>query len=137
MNTSTKPTENTAESGNKSKPLLVAGLFYYGTALDVAGHYFWNLSNDKMNSAKIYFKDIPFNPEDIVAPYTGKGLVTYLEVDGYYICGISGSCRDNRSGTKSVFWTKEKIDFKDFKNIILSIPIGKQIIEQMPFEVHW
>ena len=28
MKTSTKPTENTAECGNKSKPLLVAGLSY-------------------------------------------------------------------------------------------------------------
>ena len=125
------------ELGNSTKPLLPAVLDYFGTDLTSAGHYFWILQKERLLKSKVWFRDLPFSLEDIVPPYTGKGLITYLEIDGYYICGISGSCKDNRSGTKSVFWTKEKIDFKDFKNIILSIPIGKQIIEQMPFEVHW
>ena len=129
--------KKTSERDNMSKPLLPGILDYYWTDLTSAGLYFWILQKEKLLKSKVSFRDLPFNPEDIVAPYTDKGLITYLEIDGYYICGISGSCRDNRSGAKSIFWTKEKIDFKDFENIVLSIPIGKQIIEQMPFEVHW
>ncbi len=128
---------NETETSDFAKPRLPAVLDYFGTDITSAGHYFWKLSGDRLTSSKIWFRDLPFSPEDIVAPYTGKGLITYVEIEGYYICAISGSCRDNRSGTKSVFWTKEKIDFKDFKNIILSIPVGKRIIEQMPFEFHW
>lgn len=119
------------------KLLPIVELSYFGTSIDVAGHYFWILSKNRMEKSNIWFKDIPFNPEDIIKPNTEKGVVLYQEIDGYFICAISGSCYDKRFGTKSVFWTKEKISLEDFKQIIFSIPIAEKIIKQMPFEVNW
>lgn len=112
-------------------------LNYFGTSLDCAGHYFWIAKGDRLTSTKVYFKDLPFDPESMFDPYTSKGIVNYYEVEDYKICAIQGSCFDKRNGSKSVFWTKENIELKHFKSVILSIPILNKMIKQMPFEVHF
>lgn len=110
-------------------------LHYFGTSLDCAGHYFWIAEGDRLKQSKVYFKDLPFNPEDMFDPYASKGIVHYHQIQDYKICAIQGSCFDKRNGTKSIFWTQEDIEIKHFKSIILSIPILKKMIEQMPFDV--
>lgn len=112
-------------------------LYYFGTSLDCAGHYFWIAKGEILNTTKIYFKDLPFDPESMFDPYTSKGIVNYYEVENYKICSIAGSCYDKRNGTKSVFFTQEDIELKDFEDIIMSIPILNKMIKQMPFEVHF
>ncbi len=112
-------------------------LFYFGTRLDSAGHYFWTLHDSRLVRSKVYFDDLPFNPESLTEDNQPLGAVRYLKFGDYRVCIIVGSCYDKRPGSKSVFWTTEDIRFGDFKNMILSIPIGKKIIEQMPFEVEW
>jgi len=118
-----------------SLPLL-AGLSYFGTALNYAGHFFWMLHGDRMDQSRTYFSDIPFDPEHIIS-HCQNGTVKYLRVEDYSICAIEGSCYDKRPGSHSIFWTKEPVRLGDMKAIILSIPIAKKIIEQMPFEVAW
>lgn len=123
---------------------MINKLDYFGTALDNAGHYFWLLDGERMSKSSVYFKDIPFNPEELLNSHTPKGTVKYFKFKNpddesieYKVCIISGSCHDQRVGTKSVFWTTENIKLGDFKEIILEIPIAKKIIEKMSFEVVW
>ncbi len=115
---------------------MIKSLDYFGTALNVAGHYFWKLEGASMNKSNVYFQDIPFNPEELVNN-CNKGTVKYFVFGEYKVCAISGSCIDNRLGTKSVFWTTEDIKLGDFKEIINSIPAAKVIIDKMQFDIEW
>lgn len=109
---------------------------YFGTSLTSAGHYFWTLDGEYMESSKIYFKDIPFNPEEMPTART-KGSVEYYHIEGYTICAIAGSCKDTRWGTRSVFWINEDIEFGELLERIKSIPIAQKILAQMPFEINF
>jgi hypothetical protein len=140
-------TLNNHENGNCANRVLVAGLFYFGTALDAAGHYFFKLENDRMIDKGLSFPkgsgmpitkidQWPFNPEDL--PKSRRnGDSEYLQIDCYSIYAICGSCKDGRPGSKSVFFTPENVSKDDFKAIILNTQIAKTIIEKMPFEVRW
>jgi hypothetical protein len=140
-------TLNTQENGNCANRVLVAGLYYFGTALDVAGHYFFKLENDRMNDKGLSFPEgygipvtknylWPFNPEEM--PKSRRnGDSEYLQIEGYSIYAICGSCKDGRPDSKSVFFTNENVSKDDLKAIILNTPIAKTIIEKMPFEVRW
>lgn len=110
-------------------------LQYFGTSLNNHGHYCWELSGDRMDNRGLYFGNIPFNPEEIAPRKFGE--VSYNEIDGYFICAIGGSCYDKRGGTKSVFWTQDKIKLEYFPDIIMSIPVAQKIIDQMPFKIEW
>jgi len=110
---------------------------YFGTDINNHGHYFWRLTGNKIEKTKVWFKDLPFNPEELLPAFSQKGTVKYFRVGDYAICAIAGSCYDSRNGTKSIFWTKEPIKLGDLKGIILSIPIAKKIIEQMQFDIDW
>lgn len=120
---------------------------YFGTELDCAGHYFFDLKGDVMGMGNLYFpkgegipvtkyKEWPFNPEDILISRR-NGDAEYYQINGYSIYAICGSCADKRAGCKSVFFTTENLSKDDLKNNILSIPIARKIIESMPFEVRW
>lgn len=114
---------------------------YFGTNLDSAGHYFWELNDDKIRRSQLWFNDIPFNPEELPKYEKGelgeKGDVKFYYSNGYSICAINGSCIDKRHGCKSVFFILENISNIELKEKIMSIPIAKKIIEQMPFKVNW
>lgn len=112
-------------------------LNYFGTGLTSAGHYFWELEEERMNESKtISFKDIPFDPEHIIT-YKPLGTVEYSRFGEYMVCAIEGSCTDERPGSHSIFWTTEQITYDDFKEAILSIPSARKIIDQMSFKVNW
>ena len=115
----------------------IGTLGYFGTSLDMTGHYFWKLEGNYMKETRdVWFSDIPFDPEHLIANCE-NGTVKYLRSEDYAICAIEGSCCDKRSGSHSIFWTKEPIRLGEFKNTIMSIPAAKKIIDQMPFEVKW
>ena len=117
---------------------MIDKLFYFGTDLINHGHYFFEITKDGIYKSKIYFKDIPFNPEDFFSTNSIKGIVQFHRCEIYNICAINGSCVDNRPGTKSVFWTSnENIDINNFKEEILSFDVCKKMIEQMPFDILW
>ena len=110
-------------------------LNYFGTDLQSSGHYFWILfRNTIQRDHRTHFHEIPFNPEALTNGMK-KGVVRYYQAFGYNICTIPGSCSDDRGGTKSIFWTTENVE--DWKELIESIPIAKQIIDQMKFKVVW
>ncbi len=111
-------------------------MFYFGTNLNTAGHYFFYLHDQQLKRTQLHFRDIPFNPEDILQS-ARNGDVQYFHIADYSVCGIVGSCVDPRLGCKSVFFVKEKLTNEQLKERILSIPIAKRIIEQMPFKVRW
>ncbi len=120
-------------------------MFYFGTSLDSAGHYFWELNDQSMNFIGSLFEDLPFNPEDYPKQskkgfYNELGTVQYYYLEGgWSIMAIEGSCADNRHGSKSVFFSKDysvlKLGFDGFVRTIREIPIGNKIIESLPFEV--
>ncbi len=122
-------------------------LYYFGTALDVAGHYFFKLENDRMNNKGLSFpkggglsilrvKEWPFEPEEYPKS-RHNGDAEFYQISGYSIYAICGSCVDRRPGCKSVFFTEGYIDKEDLKTIILSRPNAKAIIEKMPFQIGW
>jgi hypothetical protein len=120
---------------------------YFGTSLTSHGHYFFKLRGDQMNDIGLSFpkgegipimkyKEWPFNPEKMPDSRM-KGDAEYYQINGYSIYAICGSCKDERGGTKSVFFTTETLTKEELKDKILSIPIAKSIIDQMPFKVMW
>lgn len=110
---------------------------YFGTDLNSAGHYFWELEKNSIFKSRLRYEDIPFNPEGLPIVNNEKGHVEFHNVFGYSILAIAGSCSDNRWATKSIFWVKEIISYDDMKKRILDIPIAKQILNKMPFEIKW
>lgn len=127
-------------------------MHYFGTQLDSAGHHFHTLEGDFMGLPKLSFpkgdgipmsrwNEFPFDPENMPKCKPGESLqngdVRYYLENGYRICAIKGSCKDKRSGSKSIFFTEEKLLFWELVIKILSIPIAKKIIHQMPFPIKW
>lgn len=125
-------------------------IHYFGTNLNDCGHYFWTLDNDRLIKKGLSFpaaepiplprhREWPFDPQNY--PRRGsvskKGDVRYYREKGYTIVAIDGSCRDLRSGTRTVFFTLEEITFSDFVAKLLETPISKSIIEKMPFQIEW
>jgi len=116
-------------------------LNYFGTTLDSAGHYFFELEGSSIYRSRISFNECPFNPESL--PYKKKGEVfkkgasRFCQFAGFSIYAIEGSCADTRGATKSIFFIEDEVSKDDLKSLILSTPIAKKIIDKMPFEVEW
>lgn len=114
---------------------------YFGTNLSSAGHYFFELEGEIIRRTNLWFSDLPFDPEKMPSYEKGevqnKGDVKFYHSNGYNICAINGSCIDKRWGCKSVFFTTENLTNIELMEKILSIPVAKKMIEQMPFEVRW
>lgn len=114
---------------------------YFGTNLDSAGHYFWNLEGDFMKRSERWFDDLPFNPEEMPhyakVEQQHKGDVKFYFSNGFSICAINGSCIDKRWGCKSVFFIEENLTNQQLVDLIMSIPAAKKIIDKMPFSVNW
>ncbi len=119
-------------------------MYYFGTDLSQAGHYFWGLKDDRLvskyaDSSIPQFKDIPFQPEELTNPENGyrleRGIIRWHRIGGYTICAIVGSCIDHRGGCKSVFFVKEELTNEEMIERMKSIPIVMKIINQMPFPV--
>ena len=109
---------------------------YFGTSLTDHGHFMWELQETSMRMLGIDFRSLPFNPEELTNNLL-KGEVIYYQCRAYTVIGIAGSCKDERNGTKSIFWVHENITFGEMKERILSTPMAKQIIDKMAFEINW
>ena len=109
-------------------------LYYFGTALDEHGHYFW-LFDERgvMRKADIYFRDLPFNPEELTTQLSRRGLFRYYNHKGYSILAIKGSCYDTRQGCKTVFWVKEDLEELELIERIKNETMAVVIINQLPF----
>ena len=71
---------------------------YFGTDLQSAGHYMFNIDKDYMRSLRNSFEYLPFNPEGLTNRLP-KGEVVFYQGGGFTVIGISGSCTDTRGGT--------------------------------------
>jgi len=111
-------------------------MYYFGTSLNEYGHYLWDLKGDRMINDGICFKHLPFDPERLTNNFL-EGEIMFYQCTSFTVIGIAGSCIDERSGTKSIFWVLEKLTFDEMKEKILNNPIAKKIIEKMPFEISW
>jgi hypothetical protein len=109
---------------------------YFGTSLNTDGHYTWNISNEGMQQIGLLPRDTPFNPEELTKNLP-KGEVVFYQGGGYTVLGISGSCTDTRSGTKSIFWIKEIISRENMIRRVLEHNVAGTIISAFPFKVNW
>ena len=107
---------------------------YFGTSLTDHGHYVWDLSGDIMIKMGLFPKDVPFNPEGLVYNLI-KGEVIFYQSSEFTVIGISGSCKDQRSGTKSIFWIKEVVSKEEMIKKINENVHSKAIIDAIPFKV--
>jgi hypothetical protein len=125
-------------------------LFYFGTDLYQAGHYFFKFEGDGKRDLGLTFpkgvgislerhKEWPFDPERFTESKGLKiGEATYGRIGTEYtICGFNGSCADSRPGSKSVFFVEGLVEFKDMQGLIESFPAAKEIIDAMKFPINW
>lgn len=103
-------------------------LNYFGTNLTTAGHYFWILNKYGFNRSKVYFSNIPFDPEQLPRPHIGN--IDVHQFGEYAICAVKGSPYDKRGGCKSVFWLIGNL--AQLEEAMLSTPVVKEIIEGIP-----
>lgn len=115
-------------------------LYYFGTDLATAGHYFWELNGYGILGLRGYgFKNIPFNPESVPLSRDKGDVERYVMTDftrgiSYTIMAICGSPVDTRQGCRSVFWI-EGGDFEKLDKLIRDTPAAMAIINKMPFPV--
>lgn len=107
---------------------------YFGTNLTEHGHYTWDLSDDRMVKIGLLPKYTPFQPEGLTNNLP-KGEVVFYQSSKFTVLGISGSCKDERNGTKSIFWVKETLSKHEMIERIKSNKLAKSIIDAMPFKV--
>lgn len=110
---------------------------YFGTDLMYHGHYRWNLDGDEYMQ-KMYnrFEELPFDPEGLTKTLR-KGDVAFYQGGGYTVIAIAGSCKDDRPGTKSVFWVKEIITRSEIIMQINQNHLAMKLIRAMNFEIKW
>jgi hypothetical protein len=116
---------------------LILNMFYFGTNLTEYGHCPFFLGNGKFE--KLYGlipKDTPFDVERLTN-HLKKGQVAFYQGGGFTAIAIGGSCKDDRPGTKSVFWLKENLTREQMKDRILTNPVSKDIIDAFKFMVQW
>ena len=108
---------------------------YYGTNLTEAGHYRWSLDGKVMVKHRSYrCADLPFHPETLTNNLP-KGDIIFYQGGGYTVVGISGSCRDSRPGSESIFWVKELLTAGEMGDRIKNNHLAMELISAMPFEL--
>lgn len=115
-------------------------LFYFGTSFTEHGHYYWDISKEYLQSINPRNYFFPFHPEELNASrehLLPKGAVTFWWTSDYSILRIEGSCKDERGGTKSVFWVKGRYSEKELVKIVTSNAMANRMFEKMPFPVQW
>ncbi len=109
---------------------------YFGTNFRDYGHYIFNIDGQYMLKIGIRIDELPFNPEQLTNELS-NGSVVYYQGGGYTVIGIAGSCKDERPGTKSVFWVNELLERNKMIGLILEHHLASKIIEALPFVVQW
>lgn len=110
---------------------------YFGTTLDQHGHCRFILGDVGMVRVRCDSEKLPFHPECITQGYLKNGDVVFYQGGGLTVIGICGSCKDSRSGSKSIFWVNELITREEMIQKIKKQPMAMKIISAMPFEVKW
>jgi len=111
-------------------------MHYFGTNIIESGHYRWNVTNEGLRNRSLKFDDLPFHPEYLTSKLA-KGKVIYYQGGGFTVIGISGSCKDERPGTKTIFWIQEKLSKEQMIKKITDNIFTKEILDAMPFEIQW
>lgn len=109
---------------------------YFGTNTTDHGHYSWDLSGEYMTKTGLLPRHTPFNPEELTNNLN-KGQTVFYQGGGYTAVGISGSCKDDRPGTKSIFWVKDKISKGQMIQLVMQNKHAMKIINSIKFEIHW
>ena len=112
---------------------------YFGTNLTEHGHYRFVLYDSYESYMVKYtggFNDLPFHPEYLTNNLP-KGEVIFYQGGGFTVLGIAGSCKDERPGTKTVFWVKKIITGKEFIQLLKENKQAMKIIDALPFQVKW
>lgn len=110
-------------------------LQYFGTDLRNAGHYHFDLLEGSMRriTETMWHKSLPFDA--YYAQTLQRGQVHIGEYEEYQVCIIGGSCTDDRNGTVSAFYTKEKVN--NWEEVLKNHPMASKIINQISFEIQW
>lgn len=114
-------------------------MYYFGTDLSSHGHYYFDITDGRF-ILQPFLKptDVPFDPEKLTQNLT-KGEWTIFQCAAHNkhctAIAISGSCVDQRPGTKSVFWLNEFLSLDQFLQRLRANSLAMKIINQMPFEV--
>lgn len=109
---------------------------YFGTSLTENGHYRFVLTENGMQKNWSRFDDLPFHPENLNNNQQ-KGDVSFFQGSGFTVLAICGSCKDERPGSKSVFWVKLTINKSEMIDMVKDNKIAMTIINKFPFEVKW
>lgn len=109
---------------------------YFGTNLIEHGHFRFNMDDENMVKMYNNFKDLPFHPEELTDNLP-KGETSFYQGGGFTVLGISGSCKDERPGTKSIFWVKELIPRFSMIQKIMQNAAAMKIIRAISFEINW
>lgn len=115
-------------------------IYYYGTNLSQAGHYYWELEKDNLKYLGLRMeKPKFFSPYDYPEYEHGekmrKGKSQFLHLNGHSILAIEGSCSDNRFGTRSVFFIEGIMEKDKFIELLKSHKIFNEMVDQMNFEI--
>lgn len=109
---------------------------YFGTNLSEHVHYRWVILNGALHRQYTKFDDLPFHPE-YLTDNMEKGEVSFYQSSSYSVIAINGSPKDERPGSKSVFWEKEKLSREDLIKRIKENETAMALIDAMPFVVLW
>lgn len=109
---------------------------YFGTSLTESGHYRFNMDSERMEKTWQKFDDLPFHPENLTNNLP-KGNVIFYQGGGFTVVGIAGSCKDERGGTKSIFWVKELINRDAMIQRIMQNHAAMKIVNAIPFDIYW
>lgn len=109
---------------------------YFGTNLNDYGHFTWDLTGPFMQKVGLLPNETPFNPEGLLVNLI-RGETVYYQGGGFTAIAIAGSCKDERLGSKSVFWVRELISKEQMFSQIKQNEHARKIIDAMPFNVKW
>lgn len=117
-------------------------MYYFGTSVSEYGHYFWTAEGWHLKHSKVGMNDLSFNPYKLLTAeqQLHKGEVGFFhsKKDDLFICAINGSCKDERGGTVTVFFTKTALTPLELVNQ-LKWPntASSQIILVFPYPIKW
>jgi len=109
---------------------------YFGTNTTEQGHYTWNLDGEHMVKINLLPRDTPFNPEELTKGLN-KGETIFYQGGGFTVVGFAGSCKDDRPGTKSIFWVKKIISKGAMIQLIMQNEHALRMINIIKFDIKW
>jgi len=122
----------TEEDKVKGIDLVDVELFYFGTNFIDAGHYDFKVTHNELIKIREPYQnvDAPFDRDGSISSQAPFGTYIFKSNSDipYTAISISGSPRDNRYGSKMVFWIRADINFIQFKDFLLTHPVTSGIL---------